>query len=173
MISEKTQSRVRDLCTLLRDLAQMHAELARILAGKMDAMGAARMTEVTDATGQERALVQRIQERNGLRRQLVGTIGGELGLPARNARSMTVTQLSRHVSGTLATALREAGQALRSEMDALDRINRKVAVVTRTLVHHLQCVFDAVRPTQESSAGYTKSGAVGATFGSRIVDAVG
>ena len=165
--------RLRDLLTLLGQLKQLHDELAVLVKAKVEAMKHADMRALQEHTEQERKLVERIQEREGLRRQLTDVIGEQLGFSPRSARTLTVSQLVSCVPEEQQEAIVESAQRLRSAVSKVAQANRVAGMVAGELVDHLGRVFAAVRPKAEPGTAYTSEGAVLSRPECRIFETVG
>ena len=165
--------RLRDLLTLLGQLEQLHDELAALVKAKVDAMKRADMRTLQQRTEQEQDLVKRIQEREGLRRQLMDVIGEQLGLSPRSARTLTVSQLVSRIPKEQQEAILESAERLRFSVSKVARANRVAGMVAHELVDHLRRVFAAVRPKGERGTGYTGEGAAVPQSENRIFEAVG
>jgi hypothetical protein len=165
--------RLKDLIRLLGQLQQLHEDLATIVKEKVEAMRRADMPTLQKQGERERRLVQRIQQREGLRHQLMDAIGEQLGLPPRAARALTVSQLVGKLPSAQRKGIPEAADHLRTAVSKVARANRVAGMVARELVDHLRRVFAAVRPKSDGDGGYTGHGAATARCENRIFEAVG
>ena len=165
--------RLQDLVTVLGQLERLHEELAGLVRAKVDAMRRADMPALREHTELEQALVNRIQQREGLRRQLMDVIGEGLGLPARSARRLTVSQLVSRVPDRQREEILGAAEKLRAAVSRVARANHLAGAIACALVEHLRRVFAAVRPKCECGTAYTDEGAAVAQVGDRILEAIG
>ena len=165
--------RLRDLLTLLGQIERLHNELAVLVKAKVDAMKCADMRTLQQHTEQEQNLVKRIQEREGLRHQLMDVIGEQLGLSPRSARTLTVSQLVSRIPKRQQNVILESAERLKDAVSKVARANHVAGMVARELVDHLRRVFAAVRPKGEHGTGYTGEGEAAPQSGNRIFEAVG
>ncbi|MFQ5412876.1 MAG: flagellar export chaperone FlgN [Phycisphaerae bacterium] len=165
--------RVRDLVMLLTDLTELHEGLFTIIESKTGAMRAADLNGMRAAAVQERALAKRIQDREGLRRQLMDRIGDVLAMAPGQARTMTTTQLLSRVPTAQRQALSDAVAALREAVVNVARVNRVAAGIARGVLGHFRSVFASVTAGEERPTGYSQSGGVVATPDRQIFNAVG
>lgn len=165
--------RLKDLIKLLHVLRGLQEELLTVVQGRIDAMKRADIAGLSTLGGRELAIVKRIQEREGLRRQLMDAIGDELGLPSGTARTMTISQLAARVSPDAHDALRKAADDLRDVAMRTAQSNRIAGVVAREILLHMKWVFAAVRPKDAPPVGYAGDGALVGRSDSRIFETVG
>lgn len=170
---QKSQPRVTDLIILLDKMCGLHVELLEAVQDKTDAMKRADIHAVREACDKERALVQRIHEREGLRRQLVDVIAPRLGIAEATVRTMSVSQLATHVLSPDSDKLNKTAIKLREVMERLARANNTAGVIARNLVGHLRWVFASVRPSDETPVCYLVDGAVVSRSDTKIFEAVG
>ena len=165
--------RLSDLIRLLGQLEQLHSELTVLVQAKIEAMKRADMKTLQEHSEREQQLVKRIQEREGLRRQLMDVIGEQLGFPPRSARLMTVSQLASRVPEDQGKAILESADGLRAAVSNVARVNRIAGIVATELMGHLRQVFAAVAPRDEKGAAYTGDGAMVARKEKRIFETIG
>lgn len=165
-------TRLRDLIRLFDVLRDLHGQLLALIQFKMDAMKRADLPAVNELNQREQAMVRRLEEREGLRRQLMDSIGAELGLPPRAARVLTVSQLAARLTEPARRSLLDSANELRSVAVKVARLNRVAGAFTREVTTHLKWVFAAVRPKEDSPSGYTGTG-VAAAADLRLFEAVG
>ncbi len=166
----------RHLCELIRllqSLMGVHEELLGVIREKLSAMRRADLQAMREAAGRERALAATIQEREGLRRQLMDLIGDELGLPARSARLITVSQLETRLPAASARSLRTAADQLLHVMHKVAQSNRVAGAACREIVNHMKWVFGAVRPAADAPVGYAGDGALVGPTPTKIFEAMG
>jgi len=150
---------VRDLTRLLDDLRATHEELLGVIREKLDAMKRADLRVMREMTIKEQALARTIQQREGLRRQLMDAIGAALGLSGGAARAITISRLAARLSVEQADALRRTARALGSVMHEVAHSNRIAGSTCREVINHLRWVFASVRPTPDAPSGYAVNGA--------------
>jgi len=162
--------RLCDLVKLLDAMRVLHGELVALANVRLDAMRRADGLLMAQLDEREAAAVRRLQERDGLRKQLMDAIGDELGL--RAGRTMTVSELAGRLPAEARAALHAAADALRGVVADLAQLNRVVGLAAREVVHHMSWVFAAVRPKAGAVQGYASDASpVGDT--GRIFEVVG
>lgn len=167
------RSRVSDLVRLLDQVRSLYEQLFSLIDAKLDAMRRCDIDAMRVCNDRENALAKRLEEREGLRRQLVDAIGEELGLPSRAARLLTITQIANRLPQAQRTRLMESVGRLRQSVAKVSQANRVSGAVTRGIVDHLRWVFAAVRGGEEAPAGYSRGGAVVSHASGPLFDAVG
>ncbi len=165
-------SRISDLLCLLGRLGTLHDELLSLAREKIDAMKKSDVGRMRTLGMQEEQVVGRINEREGLRRRLMDTIGEQLNLSPKEARSVSISQLAKHTPEPQKEALLAARDSLREKITQVGEANRTAGVIAHTVVNHLNWVFAAVKPRSETQ-GYSGQGAVVASSRTAIVDTVG
>jgi len=165
--------RLRDLVRLFDGLRMLHDELFHVLESKIDAMRRADVTGIQSAGEREQVIVLRMQEREGFRRQLMEAIGGDLGLSAKAARSLTVSQLAARLPDPERNLVVNAGSRLQTVMAKSAQANRLAATIARDVVQHMKWVFAAVRPADAVPVGYTGRGRTVVIDDASLFEAVG
>ncbi len=165
--------RWRDLLKLINGLEKLHGELSIVMDAKIKAMKRSDLSTMRTLGHQEQALIERIREREGLRRQLVECLGVDLGWSIGKAKSMTLRQLLSAATNPIHDDLRTAADKLRTTMFQLTQISRVAGTVAREITHHMQCVFAAIRPKQDDPTAYTGAGVLASPIGSNMFEVVG
>jgi len=173
MTQDIEAKRFRDLLRLLDAFTTLNEQLFALIDSKIDAMKQADLHAMRDCGEREQEMVQRLQEREGFRRQLMDAIGGELGLSSRAARAMCITELGSRLSEPQRTALMDAADRLRKAIFKVMQANRLAGVISREILHHLKWVFAAVRPRDEKPAGYAGNGDLVPSCGTPMYETVG
>lgn len=173
MKQEVDPKRLRDLVTLLNGLHRLHEQLLALVRSKIDAMRRADIPAMQDMSEQEQALTKRVDQHEGLRRQLMDKIGEQCGLPSRTARALSVSQLSSRLRDPERTALQQSAQQLRNIVAKVAQANRVAGAISREVLTHLQWVFASVRPADGRPLAYSGSGEPVAATDARILETVG
>lgn len=169
----KERSRLADLFRLMDALASLHAELERAIVAKIEAMRRADVVCLQYAAKREQAVVERVREREGLRKQLMDAVGVELGLPAGQGRKLTISKLASKLTESSRVALWRHADTLRRSVASAAQANRVAAVATRDLLHHLQWVFAAIRPAGAPPMTYSRRGTMVPSGGTMLLETVG
>jgi len=164
---------VRDLVRLLNEQTRAHEELLAAVRDKVAAMKRADLHTMREMTIKEQALVRLIQEREGLRRQIMDLVGTDLGMAAREARSLTVSQLATRLPGESSPALMHAANRLRDVMHKVAQSNRVAQMACREVIDHMKWVFASVRPKDEPPVAYAGNGTLLGSASTRILEVMG
>lgn len=164
---------LRELVRVLGIHKELHVELTGVVQEKMKAMRRADVPGLRRLGEQEHALIVKIEEREGLRRQLMDRLGEGAGLPKPSGRNMTISQLSARLPKSERGALLAAASELRAVAARLIKVNRLAGQAAEKLVGHLHWVFAAACSKRSDSAGYAGDGAVVPETASRLFEAVG
>ena len=164
---------LKDLTRLLDALRLQQQQLLQCIESKLDAVRRADVQAMQRLHRQEAKLVKELREREGFRRQMMDTIGRELGWPVGAGRAMHVSKLASHATGSDKAQLLEAAKALRDVALRVQRANRVAGAVSRNLLDHLGAVFASVAPSADEPSGYSGSGAVVRQKGTLVFEAVG
>lgn len=173
MKQEIDPKRLRDLVTLLDGLHRSHEQLLALVRSKINAMRLADVSAMRDLAEQEQTLAKRVEQREGLRRQLMDKIGEQCGLSSQASRALSVSQIASRLCDPDRTALQQAAQKLRSIVTKLAQANRVAGAISREVLTHLEWVFASVRPAGGRALAYSGSGAPVAANDTRIFETVG
>ncbi len=173
MKREADPKRLKDLVTLLNGLYGLHEQLLALVRSKIDAMRRADIPAMQDLSEQEQALAKRVEQREGLRRQLMDKVGHQCGLPLRAGRALSVSQLASRLGDPERTALQESARQLRTIVTKVAQANRVAGAISREVLTHLQWVFASVRPANDRPLAYSGSGEPVAATDARIFETVG
>ncbi len=165
--------RLRDLVRLYDGLRFLHEELFNVIETKIASMRLADVAAIQSAAEAEQAVVARMREREGLRLQMMEAIGRDLGLTAKESRSMTVSQLSARLAKPEGKLLAAAASKLQIALARTKQANRLASSIARDVVEHMKSVFASVRPREAAFVGYTGRGRNVAGAESSLFEAVG
>lgn len=172
-MSADARRRIDDLIKLLNRLSTLHEDLLGVIRRKIDAMKRADIDDMRVFGEEEQSIVVKISEREGLRRQLMDLIGGDLKLPAGSARTVSFKQLVARIPTAWHSTLNEAGDRLRSCMTRVAAANRVAGEIARQIVTHLKWVFGSVRPDESEPVGYSRTGLLVPNGETCLLDAMG
>lgn len=164
---------LRELVRVLEIQKQLHVELTDVVQEKMKAMRQVDVGTMRRLSEKEHALIVKIEEREGLRRQLMDQLAEGAGLPKPSGRAMTITQLSERLPQSERGVLLTAASELRAVASRLIKVNRVAGQAAEKLVGHLQWVFAAACSPRSESTVYAGNGAVVPESTTRIFEAVG
>lgn len=165
--------RINNLVRLLEEIAGAYHELGGLVQKKTDAMKRADLPGMRSAMVEEQGLVRRLNECEGLRRQMMDAIGQRLGLPSKLARTVSASQLAIHLPEPEGQRLLAVAERLKETMARVARINRVAAGISREILGHLKAVFSAVTSVGEEPVGYSGTGAPVGVGEARLIEAVG
>lgn len=164
---------VHDLVRLLDGLAVTHTELLDAVREKLAAMKRADLHTMREMTIKEQTLARTIQEREGLRRQIMDIIGSQIGLASGEARTLTVSQLATRLPAESGQALTCSVQKLRDIMHKVAQSNRVAGVACREVINHMKWVFASVRPKDDPPVAYADNGALVGSSATKLFEVVG
>ncbi len=165
--------RIKDLVVLLNDLEQLYKRLLMQIERKLYALRHAKLEDIPELGREEQALVARIDERDGLRVQLIKAIAVDYGWQDRMANSLTISQIAQPLEDDGRRQLFEASTRLRKALFEVAQANRIAGAVAREMSHHMKWVFDSVRPLEGEFSGYCNRGQKLPQRETRLVDAMG
>lgn len=171
MKSDKLSKRVDDLGRLLETMAELQQALGDVSSSRLEAIRRADVGAMNGLLEQESDLAQKLQERSGLRRQLMDAIASELGNVDSPGRALTLSQLARGLPGASADRLIGAGHALRDACLRTAQITRVTTGAVREVLHHLQWVMAAVRPAAKTAPTYSAAGSCVVVVDPPLLDA--
>ena len=166
-------TRTNDLIRLLGVLRVQQQQLLECVESKLEAIRQADVSAMQKLQKKERTLVDRMREREGLRRQLMDAIGRDLGWPVGAGRALHISQLAARLNDPERVQLVDAAHALRDLVFRVQRTNRIAGAVSRDVLGHLHWVLASVAPRCEKSVGYSGEGAVVTVTGTQVFEAVG
>lgn len=173
MSANATSSTATSLTRLLDQLRALYERLLALIEEKMGAMRRADLHTLRALHEEEASLVHRLQEREGLRRQLMRLLGQELGWSDGAGRSATIPQLAEGVGGGQRDELMVAAADLREVVARTARANRVAAIATRDVLHHMQWVLPSIRPGGRQPAGYSAKGGTVDANGALLFETLG
>jgi len=166
-------TRLADLIRLLGGLEELNKQLAAVLEAKIGVMARADVAGMAQCEDNERKLVEQLRDRDGIRRQLMDSIGVELGLGPRVGRTLNLTQLGQRVPESERPALSTAADALRRAVLQVRQVERVASSVSREVLDHLRWVFAAVKPRDEKPNVYSGDGVFIRSDAASMVELVG
>lgn len=161
------------LAQVLDQLSALHGSMTEVISQKIEQMRRADMEGMRDSAAKEQDLLERITERDGLRRQVTDRLGKSLGMSAGRARAMTARQLAEKIGPPVGDQILGAAQTLRATMNKLALTNRTAGAISGKIVEHLHGVFAAMSEAPGDGAEYERGGRVGMTNGRQLFEAVG
>lgn len=173
MSATAADKRVAQLVTLLEEIQRLYAELADVLERKLTAVRRADTAGMTASSRRERFLVDRIRERDGLRRQLMVMLGQAWGVDGRTAEAMPVREVAGRVEGMLADRLTALADAIRAAMERVAHANRIIDVVGRSMAQHFRSVYDAMTAGMRQRDVYARNGRTDTGAALRVFEMTG
>ncbi|MCH7700170.1 MAG: flagellar export chaperone FlgN [Planctomycetes bacterium] len=161
------------LAQILDQLSALHASMTEVISRKIEQMRRADMEGMRDSAAKEQALLERINERDGLRRQVTDRLGKSLGMSAGRVRAMTARQLAEKIGPPVGDQILGAAQTLRVTLNKLAVTNRTAGAISGKIVEHLHGVFAAMSGADADGAEYERGGRVGMTSRRQLFEAVG
>lgn len=159
MTQRVESKRLKDLIRLFGGMQKLQEQLRGLIAAKVDAMKRADITAVGEWCRQEQVLAKQLAEREVARRRIMDAMRKELGLPDKDARAVTVSQLASRMSESQRSILQDAADRLRKVALQVVQANRVAGIVSREILNHLKLVFASVKPKEGQPIGYSGDGA--------------
>ncbi len=169
----KQTRRIKDLVILLGELERLYRRLLQQIERKIYALRHAKLEDIPELGREEQALVARIDERDGLRIQLIKAIANDYGWQDRMANSLTITQIAQPLDDEDRRQLFEVSSRLRKSLFEVAQANRIAGAIAREMSHHMKWVFASVRPNEGEVSGYSQRGEKLPQRETRLVDAMG
>jgi hypothetical protein len=167
------QTRIGELVNLLGQLRDLYMDMQNILNGKLDAMRRADSDKLNELVGHERGLVERIRERDGLRKRLVAMVCGEIGLGHDVAATITLTELASRIKEPRRGHLMSLSQSLKEVVTKVGETNRVIATVSDVMLKHFGKVHEAMIMSSEDPGLYSAKGVSSRGGGQVMFSAVG
>jgi hypothetical protein len=171
--AHRNQARLQTLVRLLTDLAEAHEELLAAIERKIAALRAADFVAVRKALEEEERHLARIQEREGLRRQLTENIARGYGIGAAAAGRLSARQLAARIGGQVGSALVAAADRLKAVLNRLARRNHVARLITTSVLRHVEQIFAAMTAGPFSQPGYSRGGSACYRPSQNLFDLVG
>ena len=174
MVAPKADHRrVDSLVRLLNELAEAHEQLLGAVEEKIEAMRSADTDRIRQTIEREQTLVECIDEREGLRRQLTESIVRAYGLGAVAARRLSARQLAKRLGAPHAETILAAGRRLQELTARIARRNHVAQLISQNILRHMKHVFAAMTVARSGAVGYSPEGEAFVVGAEKIFDAVG
>ncbi len=173
MKTRNANERLTGLLTLLDRLERMHRDLLEVIRDKIEKMRSSNLDGMRDCITREATIVQEVAEQEGLRRQIMVSLGQEMGIAPYQARTMNVRELARQVEASRREPLLAAADRLRSTAAQVAEANRVAGLIAREILRHFRHVFAAMTCLESGPGGYTPRGQRQTAAGQKLLDAVG
>lgn len=165
--------RVPAFLELMSQIADAHDRLLEVVEEKIAAMRGANVGRIEEVMRREQQIVQFIQEREGLRRQLTESIARGFGVSAEAARRMTADAIADRFGAAHADAIRAAAARLRSITARIAERNEIARRISEGICRHMKLIFAAITSSDGGLVRYGADGAPVASMKRQVFDAVG
>ena len=165
--------RVESLLVLLERLEGLHVELRAVLDDKLESMRKSDMQALRDCVERESVLTARINEQEGLRKQLMERIGRGYGIAPKTARTLPARRLAERLGEPHRGRINAVTERLKAAVVEVSKINALVGRVSSQVLTYLGEMFTEVRGTEASPGIYSKSGRTVAARPVELFEAVG
>ncbi|GJM24655.1 MAG: hypothetical protein DHS20C16_10700 [Phycisphaerae bacterium] len=166
-------SRITSLVRLMDELADLHVRLLAAIEVKIEAMKTADTERIRQAMLGEKEIVEQINEREGLRKQLTVNLGRSYGLSPQRARNMTAMQLAERFAGIEAPKIERAVKKMRELTSQIARRNHVAQLVSQNILRHMRIVFSSMTAPSSGGVAYSADGQANVSANERIFDLVG
>lgn len=171
--ANRDNARLATLVKLLDELCEAHAALVRAVDERIAALRRADFVSLRLALESEQRLLDRIRERDGLRRQLTENIARGYGIAPAAAARLSARQLAGRIGGAKAAALIGAAERLKAILTDLAKRNRLAQLITSNVLRHVEHLFAALTLGPHALRDYSRGGSVAYAPGQIIFDTVG
>ncbi len=166
-------SRVATLVRLLDEIADLHVQLLAAIDAKIDAMKTADTDRIRQTMLGEQEIVERINEREGLRKQLTVNLGRSYGISPERARRMSATQIAERFAGSETARIEAAVSRMRDLTTQIARRNHVAQLVSENILRHMRIVFASMTAPADGGVAYSADGQSNAATNERLFDLVG
>lgn len=165
--------RMSALLELLNQIADAHDRLLVVVEDKIAAMRGANVGRIEEVMRREQQIVQHIQEREGLRRQLTENIARGFGMSAEAVRRLTADAIADRFGAAQADSIRVAAARLRSITVRIAERNEMARKISEGICRHMKLIFAAITSSDGGLVRYGADGAPVASMKRQVFDAVG
>jgi hypothetical protein len=158
MITKTGQQYLRELVRSFEALRGLHEQLFEALETKIEAMRIANVPALQNASQDEHAQLIGLREKENQRASLMQALARECGMPTKNARLATVSQIAPLLPDVERELLNHAASRLQAVVARTAQANRIAATIARQVTQHMKFVFSALRPACAAPVGYTLRG---------------
>jgi len=163
----------KDLVRLLSGMVEVENELATLMRAKLDAVRHADADRIHAITARETTLAGRLNEREGMRRQMTRRIIEELGLDPARHQAIRLTELAEYLPEPRRSQVLVAAAGLRDKLSEIQRMHVTATLVTREMLKHMEEVFAVMTSGGRSADVYSRSGQRQRTGEANVFEAVG
>ena len=166
-------SRITTLVRLLDEIAELHTRLLAAIELKIDAMKTADTEQIRQTMLGEKEIVEQINEREGLRKQLTVNLGRSFGVSPERARSMSAMQFAERFAGKEASRIENAVKKMRELTSQIASRNHVAQLVSQNILRHMRVVFASMTAPSTGGVAYSADGQANVSANERIFDLVG
>lgn len=149
--------RLGDLLVVMERLEGLYLELRQELSNKLEHMRRADHDGMAVSVEREQALVTRINEQEGLRKQVMEQVGRGYGLAPATIRAMPVRRLAERVIEPYRTRLFELADRLKAVVADVKKANGLINRVSQDVLTHVREIFSVITAAEPASE-YSCSG---------------
>jgi hypothetical protein len=160
----------RDLVRVLSEMTGIYGELAMHMNDKLEAIHQADTDRISSITAREMSLVDRLAERQGLRRQISRLLQRELEL---GEQAMRVTDLAEHLTEPRRSQLITVTEGLRRQLASMEQLRLTSELVTQEMLNHLGEVLSVMTAGAPGGDLYGRTGARQQASMAHVFEAVG
>ena len=167
------RQRVESLLVLLERLEGLHLELRSVLSDKLESMRKSDMEALQNCVDRERALTTRINEQEGLRKQLMEHIGRGYGIAPQAARMLPARRLADRLTEPHRGKINAMADRLKAAVTEVSKLNALIGRVSSQVLKYLGEIFTEIRGVEASPGVYSKYGQTVTTRPVELFEAVG
>jgi hypothetical protein len=169
----KADNWARELIRMLNEMSRQHEELAVLMRSKLEAIRRADSDAIQSITTQEVMLVNRVAEREGLRRDLVRNALRDLGQDPQKYRSVRITELAEYYAEPRRSQILVAATGLRVKLEDIDRIRVTTTEITEEMLRHMDEIIAVMTSGGPTTGVYSRAGSRELSGRASVFEAVG
>jgi hypothetical protein len=160
----------RDLVRVLSEMTGIYGELAMHMNDKLEAIRQADTDRITSITAREMSLIDRLTERQGLRRQISRMLQRELEL---GEQAIRVTELAEHLTEPRRSQLITVTAGLKRQLASMEQLRLTSELVTQEMLSHLGEVLSVMTAGAPGGDLYGRTGDRQQASMAHVFEAVG
>lgn len=173
MVGRGEDNLARDLIRLVGEIAELQRELASLMRNRLDAVRRADTERMQAFTLREGELLNRANEREGLRRQVVRQLLVQLARDPEQHGGSKLTELAEFLPEPRRSELLAAAAGLRRKLEDVEQVRVTSALVTEEMLKHIGEVLTVARGGGRALDLYSSTGRCNTPTPANVFEAVG
>ncbi len=165
---------LEQLAGLMDSLVRLHEQMIATLDRQLAAARAADSEMMRQCQEQTEQFVREVAKTEAQRRAVVKDLAVRAGIEgATQGRGVTASRLAMALPEPTRSRLNEQTARLRERVLEVDRLNRLLAVVSRSILLHLKSAYEMVSQVAGTTGVYAANGKLRQAQRSRVFEAIG